>query len=74
MNTWRFIPGKPIPEMAGKAGQRCSLYVSTSGAVLQLGAQWTVSTGLAGKTDKGDRPAHRASKKSTSNCNRRRLL
>jgi hypothetical protein len=40
-NTWRYIPNKPIPEMS--AGRpTLHLYVSASGGLLQLGAQWTV--------------------------------
>ena len=50
-DTWRFIPGKPIPEMAGSR-PTLHLYVSTSGAVLQLGAQWTVRPDLLEKLTK----------------------
>ena len=50
-DTWRFIPGKPIPEMAGSR-PTLHLYVSSSGAVLQLGAQWTVRSDLLEKLTK----------------------
>jgi hypothetical protein len=40
-NTWRYIPGQPIAEISG-GRPTLHLYVSASGGLLQLGAQWTV--------------------------------
>jgi hypothetical protein len=40
-NTWRYVPGKPVPELAG-GRPTLHLYVSASSALLQLGVQWAV--------------------------------
>jgi hypothetical protein len=50
-NAWSYLPGKPIPEMAG-GRPTLQLYVSNSGAVLQLGTQWTVRSDLLEKLTK----------------------
>jgi hypothetical protein len=41
-HTWLYLPGKPMPEMSGRGRPTLHLYVSPSGGILQLGAQWTV--------------------------------
>ncbi|HEY5705969.1 MAG TPA: hypothetical protein VIS96_10380 [Terrimicrobiaceae bacterium] len=41
-NTWLYVPGKPIPELSN-GRPTLHLYVSASGGILQLGAQWAVA-------------------------------
>jgi hypothetical protein len=51
-NTWRYIPGRPIPEIASNGRPTLHFYASTSGGILQLGAQWTVAPALLEKLKK----------------------
>ena len=51
-NTWRYIPGRPMPEMANNGRPTLQLYASASGGILQLGAQWTVAPALLEKLKK----------------------
>jgi hypothetical protein len=48
MNSWRYIPGGPVPEKSGSR-PTLHLYVTAAGGILQLGTQWTVEPGLIEK-------------------------
>jgi hypothetical protein len=51
INSWRYIPGGPVPEKSGSR-PTLHLYVSAAGGILQLGTQWTVEPGLLQKLKK----------------------
>jgi hypothetical protein len=48
INSWRYIPGEPVPEKSGSR-PTLHLYVSAAGGILQLGTQWTVEPRLIEK-------------------------
>ena len=60
--TWRYIAGRPTPELANNRRPTLQLFASPSGGILQLGAQWTVSPASLEKLEEGDRPARGSSR------------